>query len=179
MSTGVALTFVIIVLARIVDVSMDTMRTVAIVQGRRLFAAVLGFVQAVIFISVVAKVLLSVDHLAYVPAYGLGFALGTYFGIAIEERLAFGQQMALLFTRKGAELAKALIGIGYRVAQVHAHVEGGEMTILYVESPRKRTRRLIRDVGAIDQGCFFVVNDVRASTFVASRDRVDSPRTSG
>jgi uncharacterized protein YebE (UPF0316 family) len=179
MSTGVALTFVIIVLARIVDVSMDTIRTAAIVQGRRLFAAVLGFVQAVIFISVVAKVLLSVDHLVYVLAYGLGFALGTYFGIAIEQRLAFGQQVTSLFTTKGTELANALNAVGYRVATVHANVGGGEITILYVESPRKRTRSLIRDAGAIDPGCFCIVNDVRVAAFVARGDRVDSPRTSG
>jgi len=178
MDTGVVLMFAAIVVARIVDVSLDTMRTAAIVQGRRLFGAALGFVQATIFISVVAKVLLSADQLVYVVAYGLGFALGTYIGIAIEQRLAFGQQMALVFTTKGPELAQALIGMGHRVAEVRAHVEGEnrEMTLLYVESPRKRTRSLIRDAAEVDQNSFCVVNDVRVSGFAARRKHTDSPR---
>ena len=43
MSTSVATTFVLIALARITGVTLDTVRTVAIVQGRRVFAAILGF----------------------------------------------------------------------------------------------------------------------------------------
>jgi uncharacterized protein YebE (UPF0316 family) len=171
MSTSVALTFVIIVLARIVDVSLDTVRTAAIVQGRRVFAATLGFVQAVIYISVIAKVLLDVDHPVYVLAYGLGFALGTYLGIAIEQRLAFGQEVASLFTTRGTELANTLIAAGYRVAAVHAHGERGEMTILHVEVPRKRARGLLRDAWAIDEDCFCIVNDVRVAEYASGRVR--------
>jgi len=83
---------VLIILARITDVTLDTIRTVAIVQGRRVFAAVLGFFEAVICVCAVAKVLLNMDHPIYAVAYGLGFALGTFLGITIEQRLAFGQQ---------------------------------------------------------------------------------------
>ena len=43
MNTTVFVTFWLIALARITDVTLDTIRTVAIVQGRRAFAAVLGF----------------------------------------------------------------------------------------------------------------------------------------
>src|SRR5579862_5438365 len=96
----VAVTCILIVLARITDVSLDTIRTVAIVQGRRVFATVLGFFEAVIYVSAVAKVLLNMNHPIYTAAYGLGFALGTFLGITIEQRLAFGRQLASLFTKK-------------------------------------------------------------------------------
>src|SRR6266571_1334301 len=115
MNTSVVATCVLIVLARITDMTLDTIRTVAIVQGRRLFAAVLGFFEALIYVCAVAKVLLNMNHPVYALAYGLGFALGTYLGIAIEQRLAFGQQLASLFTRKGAELANRLVAAGYRL----------------------------------------------------------------
>ena len=93
MNTTVFITFWLIVLARIVDVTLDTIRTVAIVQGRRMFSASLGFFQAVVYISAIAKVLLNIDHPIYVLAYGLGFASGTFLGITIETRLAFGHQL--------------------------------------------------------------------------------------
>jgi hypothetical protein len=65
MNYSVAITCVLIVLARITDVTLDTLRTAAIVQGRRVFAAGLGFFQAVIYVFAIAKVLLNMDHLSY------------------------------------------------------------------------------------------------------------------
>ena len=58
MNITVLITFCLIVLARITDVSLDTIRTVSIIQGRRAFAAVLGFFEAVVYICAAAKVLL-------------------------------------------------------------------------------------------------------------------------
>jgi uncharacterized protein YebE (UPF0316 family) len=169
MNTSVAITFALIVIARITDVTLDTLRTAAIVQGRRVFAATLGFFEAVIYVTAIAKVLLNMDHPIYALAYGLGYALGTYLGITIERRLAFGLQVASLFTRKGAELAKALILAGYRVARVEGHSREGEVTILYVEMPRKQAPKLIHDAGRIDETCFCVINDVRSAGFAARR----------
>src|SRR5215470_10593540 len=136
MNTTVFITFWLIVLARITDVTLDTIRTVAIVQGRRVFAAVLGFFEAVVYICAVAKVLLNMDHPVYALAYGLGFASGTYLGITIEQRLAFGHQLATLIMRKGLELANGLRAAGYRFAEVKGHARDGDLTILYVEIPR-------------------------------------------
>ena len=166
MNTTVAITTVLIVLARIVDMTLDTLRTAAIVQGRRLFAACLGFIQAMVYICAIAKVLQDLGHPTYALAYGLGFALGTYLGIAIEQHLAFGNQLTSLFTRKGIELGKALVASGYRVAKVEGHIREGEVAILYVGVPRRQTRKLIRDAVAVDENCFCVVNDVRATGYV-------------
>ena len=172
MSTSVAITFVLIVLARITDVTLDTIRTASIVQGRRIFSAVLGFFEAVVYIGAVAQVLLHMDHHIYIVAYGTGFALGTFLGITIEQHLAFGEQLAALVTRKGVELAEGLIRAGYRVARVQGHGLDGEVAILYVEIPRKRSRRLIVDAAAIDAACFCVVNDVRLAS-AANRRAAD------
>ena len=166
MPASVAITFVLIIVARISDVTLDTVRTAAIIQGRRLFAAVLGFFEAVIYICVVAKVLLNMDHPAYALAYGIGFASGTYLGIAIEQHLAFGQQVVSLFTRQGAELYKALADAGYRVAEVHGHSRDGDLAILHVEIPRKLARNLVRAAAALDPSCFCVINDVRVAKFL-------------
>lgn len=176
MTTGVALTTILIVLARIVDMSLDTVRTVSIVQGRRLFAACLGFVQALIYIFAVAKVLTDMSHWTYAIAYALGFALGTFVGIVVEQRLAFGNQLASLYTSKGAELARTLTAAGYRVAQVHEHLRDGHMSILYVEVLRRQVRRLIRDAADIDERCYCVVNDVRIAGYVPQNAAVQGRR---
>ena len=186
MSTSVIATFVLIVLARITDVTLDTLRTAAIVQGRRVFAAILGFFEAVIYVCAVTKVLLNLDHPIYALAYGLGYGLGTFLGITIEQRLAFGLQVVSLFTRNGVELAKGLISVGYRVAEVQGRIRDGEVSILFVDVPRKQTRKLISDAAVIDLTCFCVVNDVRAVGFanrsvnpkISRRQKEPSPNLS-
>src|SRR5581483_2956296 len=115
MNLTLFITFCLIVLARIVDVSLDTIRMVSVVQGRRAFAAVLGFFQAVVYVCAIAKVLLNMNQPVYALAYGLGFASGTYLGMLIEQRLAFGKQLVFLLTSKGPELANVLRAADYRV----------------------------------------------------------------
>ena len=175
MNITVFLTFLLIVLARVTDVTLDTIRTVSIVQGRRTFAAILGFFQALVYVCAIAKVLLNMDHPVYALAYGLGFAIGTYLGIAIEQRLAFGHQLASLFTRKGVELAKVLRAAGYRLVEVKGRTREGDLAILYVEIPRRQADKLIRDAGAVDETCFCIVNDVRVARFAARRRTPVSP----
>ena len=88
------------------DVSWK-IRTVSIIQGRRNFAAVLGFFEAVVYICAVAKVLLNMNQPVYAVAYGLGFAAGTYLGIVIEQRLAFGKQLVFFLTPKAPSWSKS------------------------------------------------------------------------
>jgi uncharacterized protein YebE (UPF0316 family) len=168
MNLTIFITFWLIVLARITDVTLDTIRTVAIVQGRRTFAATLGFFEAIVYICAVAKVLLNMDHPVYALAYGLGYASGTFLGITIEQRLAFGQQVASLFTRKGVDLAKALRAAGYRLVEVKGHTRDGDLTILYVEIARRLAQKLVRDATTVDESCFCIVNDVRVASLMAA-----------
>jgi len=161
MNITIFITFWLIVLARITDVSLGTVRMVAVIQGRRAFAAVLGFCEAFVFICVVAKVLLNMDQPVYAVAYGLGFATGTYLGMLIEQRLAFGRQLVFLLSPKGPELAEVLRAGDYRVAQVKGHTRDGDLTILCVEIPRREAQKLIRLASAIDERCSFIVHDIR------------------
>ena len=163
MNTTVFVTFWLIVLARITDVSLDTIRTVSIIQGRRSFAAVLGFFEAVVYICAVAKVLLNMNQPVYAVAYGLGFALGTYLGMVIEQRLAFGKQLVFFLTPKGPELAKVLRAGNYRVAEIKGHTGDGDLTILCVEIPRREARNLVRLASVVDERCVFIVDDIRGA----------------
>lgn len=178
MKSTVFATFWLIVLARITDVTLDTIRTVAIIQGRRIFAATLGFFEAVVYICAVAKVLLNMDHPVYALAYGLGYASGTFLGITIEQRLAFGEQLVSLLTRKGVELAQVLRAAGYRLVEVKGHTRDGDLSILYVEIPRRQANKLLRDASAVDESCFCIVNDVRLARFASLRGVSLSPSLS-
>jgi uncharacterized protein YebE (UPF0316 family) len=155
------LTCLLIALARVTDITLDTVRTVAIIQGRRGFAAVLGFVEALVYIVAVAKVLQNFDHFVYAVAYAAGFAAGTYLGIALDQRLALGEQLVAVFTRKGDVVAATLRGLGYRVTEFQGRGRDGEVSALYIEVPRRQARRLVDAARRVDAGCFYLIHDVR------------------
>ena len=165
MNTTVCVTSGLIVLARITDVSLGTLRMVAVIQGRRAFATVLGFFESVVYVCVVAKVLLNMDQPVYAAAYGLGYAAGIYLGMLIEQRLAFGKQLVFLLTARGPELAEVLRAGDYRVAEVRGHVPEGDRTILCAEVPRRDAQKLIRLASAVDELCASIVHDIRATDF--------------
>lgn len=178
MNLTVFATFCLIVLARITDVSLGTIRMVSVVQGRRGFAAVLGFFEALVFISVVAKVLLNMNQPVYALAYGLGFATGTYLGMAIEQRLAFGTQLVFLLTPKGPDLAEVLRAGDYRVAELKGQTRDGYLTILCVEIARRQATKLIRIASAVDEQCVVIVNDIRRSDLARRIDPKGNERKS-
>ena len=159
------ITFWLIVLARIIDVSLDTIRMVSVVQGRRAFAAVLGFFQAVVYVCAIAKVLLNMNQPVFALAYGLGFATGTYLGMLIEQRLAFGKQLVFLLTPKGPDLAEVLRAANYRVAELQGRTRDGDLTILSVEIARRDAQKLIRLASALDEQCVVIVHDIRRADF--------------
>ena len=81
---------IVIFFARIVDVSLDTLRVLFAFRGRRVVSGVLGFFQALVFIVAVGTAIKHLDSIGHVLGYALGFAAGTIIGITIEHALAYG-----------------------------------------------------------------------------------------
>ena len=158
----------LIVLARITDITLDTVRTVFIVQGRRGWAAMLGFCEALVFIIVVAKVLQNFSHPAYAVAYAAGFAGGTYLGITAEKWLGLGYRVVSIFTREGEVVASALRETGICVTIFDGAGRDGPVNLLYIQVPRKQASRVIALARSHDAECYTVVNDV----LVASHGRM-------
>jgi uncharacterized protein YebE (UPF0316 family) len=175
MNWPLLLTCLMITAARVVDITLDTVRTVAIVQGRRRFASVLGFFEALVYIVAVAKVLQNFNHPAYAVAYAAGFAAGTYLGIALDQRLALGEQLVAIFTRRGEVAATTLRGLGYRVTAFEGRGRDGEVTALYIEVPRRSAARVVDDARRVDAACFYLVHDVRQARRTAGPLGADQP----
>ena len=70
-------TGLLIFFARICDVSIGTLRTIATVNGRTRIAFILGFIELNIWVTVIAAVIKNI-HSSYILGffYALGFATG-------------------------------------------------------------------------------------------------------
>lgn len=151
----------LIVLARIVDVSLGTLRTISVVNGRALMAWILGFFEILIWIVVVSQVIQNLSEPVYAVAYALGFATGNYAGIWVEQRIALGEQMVRIFTRKGSEIATSLRNDGYTLTEFKGEGRDGMVSMLFIETPRRRVRRLLERISRLDPYSFCIVDDVR------------------
>src|ERR1041384_4900400 len=93
-----------IFLLRIVDVSCDTMRVIFAIRGKRGIAAMLGFVQALVWIFAVGNAVRHLDSILHVFGYAGGYAMGTFVGVTIERMIAYGvATVRVVSTRAGIE----------------------------------------------------------------------------
>jgi uncharacterized protein YebE (UPF0316 family) len=158
---SVALTCLLIVAARITDVSLGTIRTINVVQGRRTLALVLGFFEVLIWLLIVSRVISEISQPAYAIAYALGFALGNFVGMTIEARLALGRQVVRIFTRQGLEMAAAMRAAGLLVTQFDGVGRDGPVQELFIEIGRRHAANVIAQARDLDPKCYYMVDDVR------------------
>src|SRR5574338_1389487 len=92
-----------IFLLRVGDMSLDTLRVLVVMRGRKGIAWILGFLQAAIFVLAISSVLQDLDNVLNVIGYSAGFATGNVVGMLIEERLAIGHiHMRIISSRLGS-----------------------------------------------------------------------------
>ena len=172
----VLLTCLLIIAARIGDVSLGTIRTIVTIQGRRALAISISVFELMIWVFVVSRVIRDIDkEPIYGVAYALGFAAGTFIGMTIEQRLALGRQVVRIITRQGPELAQALRTGGWRVTQFDGYGRDGPVQELFIEVERKEARRVTAQARELDARCYYMVDDVR----LASSADVPNRRSAG
>lgn len=158
----------LVVLARVSDVTLGTMRTMAIVNGRRGLAWILGFFEVLIWIYAVSAVLAGGIRSPFIAlAYAFGFATGNYLGITVEKWIAHGEQVVRIFTRRGPEMACGLRRLGFGVTQLEGVGRTGRVDVLFVKTRRKDTPRVTAFVREFDEACFYTVDNIRYSSDVA------------
>jgi len=87
-----------IFIARICDVSMETIPVISISRGIKYLAAVIAFFEIVIWLLTMEVVMNDLSNVANFLAFAFGFAMGTYIGLVIEEKLSIGMVILRIIT---------------------------------------------------------------------------------
>lgn len=154
--------YLFIFFARVFDVSLATFRTLMVVQGRKVPAAIIGFFEVSIYITALSKVVSSLDNPFNLLAYGLGFACGNYVGITIENKIALGNLAVQIILKKSGnkELMEVLRENGFGVTVIVGQGLEGTKDILSVAINRKDLNNLKKIVYEYDKNAFITVNNI-------------------
>ena len=109
----------LIFFARIIDVSLGTMRIILVSKGQRIIAPILGFFEVFIWIIAIGQIMGNINNFACYFGYAAGFATGNYVGMRLEEHLAMGNLIIRVISQKdGNVLIKNLNIRGYGATMV-------------------------------------------------------------
>ena len=148
--------------ARILDVSIGTMRIMFVSRGMKAWSAFLGFFEVLIWISVIGQVLQNLSNPLTYIAYAAGFAAGNFIGILLEQKLSIGKIILRIITSKDVtELRKYLKSKDLRFTQLDGSGSEANVNILFTISDRKHLPVLIKGINEYVPSAFYSIEDVR------------------
>lgn len=153
----------LIFLAQIANVCLETLRIVFLSKGIKYLAPFIAFFEIIIWLLAIVGVMSNLSNVANFFAYAFGFALGTFVGLEIEERLSIGMVIMRIITtaETSAGIAEFLQAEQYGTTCLDAKgARGGVMMIISLVN-RDDVPRITRHIEETNPGAFFSIEDVR------------------
>ncbi len=153
---------VFIVLARIIDVSLNTIKIILMGKGNKTIPPIMAFFEVLIWLLAVTRIFQNLDNWVCYFAYAFGFAMGSYIGMKIEEKLAIGVQIIRIITKKDAsELISVLRKQGFGVTSLEAEGSQGKVGIIYSIVNRKNIAETVQIIKQYNPNAFYTIEDIR------------------
>ncbi|CAN5833564.1 DUF5698 domain-containing protein [soil metagenome] len=157
---------------RLLDVGMATVRIVLLGKGRKGTATILGFVEALIWVIAVIRVLDGLDDPLRMIAFATGFAAGTYLGAMVEEWMALGQAMVRIVAPVDSEaVAPALRDQSFGATVINGNGLEGDVRITFCVIPRKEVLAVTRLITRINPQAFVTVDSTTSIDLFHRQER--------
>lgn len=152
----------IILLMRMADVTLGTFRTILVVQAKKYYAAIAGFVEVLIWIFAMRYIVDHMDNTLNLFAYAAGFSIGNLLGITLEEKIGIGYAQLNVISRTFSDkLAMALRKSKYGVTLLPAEGGSGGMAVLVAIIRRRDQKNVMKLIDEIDPNCFISIQHSR------------------
>ncbi len=150
--------------AKIVEITIQSLKTCMMVKGQRLKAAGLGFVECTIWGLVISTIIGTLgDNIFLLLFYCVGYATGLFLGSTLEGKLAFGtSNLEIIASEENTALIIAYLkerDRGYTIFEGHGARQ--KMNMIFIVLPRKESGRVLRELRATcDKNLFVVASEV-------------------
>jgi len=153
---------ILIFFARILDVTIGTLRIIFVSKGDKIISPILGFFEVFIWIVVISQIIGNIDNYICYIAYAGGFAMGNYVGLRLEERMAIGKVLVRVISAKGGSiLIKNLNERNFGATMVEGEGSTGPVKLIYIIIDRKKLDDVINVIQEFNPKSFFSIEDVR------------------
>ena len=146
--------------AKIIEITIQSLKTCMMVKGQRLKAAGLGFVECTIWGLVISTLIGSLgDNIALLLFYCVGYATGLVLGSTIENKIALGtSNLELIASDESTQKIVAYLkahGRGYTVFEGQGSTN--KMNMIFIVLPRRETPKTLKEIRAVCDNKVFVV----------------------
>jgi len=153
--------------ARIIDVSIGTLRIIYVAKGMKYFAMICGFFEVLIWLLAITQIMRHLTNFAIYIAYAAGFAVGNYIGIMIEGKLAVGFAAVHIITQKDArELVEHLKTKDFGITSIAAKGMKGNVRLIFMIVKRKDLRETIDIIKRFNPKAFYSIEEVKSVSAV-------------
>ena len=153
---------IFIFIARTLDVTLGTLRSVFVSKGFRKIVPFIGFVEVLIWLISIRQVMQHLDNPVCYIGFAGGFAMGTYVGLLIEGRLALGLQvLRLIVSSDWDPLVNALQKEKLGVTIMDGHGAKGPVKIIFTIVNRKDIARVRNIIKIVNPQAFYSIEDIR------------------
>lgn len=161
---NIFITCIIIFCARILDVSLGSLRIIFLGKERSLLAFFFGFLEIFIWFIVAKDALQQGNNWWIVLSYCSGYAVGTYVGSIISEKFVKGTLGVQVVTSNHDEKIIDEIrknGFAVSAIDIKGREKNSSKYMLFMEINKKRFNPLKSLVKELDPKAFVVVNDTK------------------
>jgi uncharacterized protein YebE (UPF0316 family) len=159
---ALAMALLIFVL-RVFNNGIGTVRLIVMARQQRGLTAFLGFFEALTFAITIAVVAADLSDLLNLMAYCVGFAAGSWVGMAIEARFIVSYVVVHIITRiAGGGVANALREGGFGVTEIDAQGREGQVAMLHVVTQRRELPRVRQITETTDPAAFISIEEARS-----------------
>ncbi len=179
--TWVILPF-LIMLSRVCDVTIGTIRIIFVSKGQKFLASFLGFFEVLIWLIAIGQIMKNLNNAACYIGYAAGFALGNYIGIAVENKLAMGTLAIRIYTNTDAtNLVNSLRKAGFGVTTVDGHGTTGPVNVVQTLIKRSALIEVDRMIKEFNPKAFYCVEEVKSvnAGVFPTRDYFFNPKSTG
>ena len=150
----------IVCFAKIVEISIQSLKTCMMVKGQRLKAAGLGFLECTIWGLVISTIIGTLgDNLFLLAFYCIGYATGLFLGSTLENKIALGTSSLQLIAND--ENTKKIIEYLREASRGYTVVDGygstDKMNMILIILPRKEAVPVLKTIRKLCQNNVFVV----------------------
>lgn len=152
----------LIFIARVGDVSINTLRIMFMMNGKKTIVPILGFMESMIWLLAIGQIFQNIDNPMSYIAYAGGFGAGTYVGMYFEEKLALGRVLVRVITPKLLpELMEYMKEMDYRFTNVGAEGRYGKVQLTFTVMKRDSLPSFINKLKSLDEKAFYTIESVK------------------